>query len=98
MLGYKELLKDKCSYEKYNGKNKYNEKDYDEPQELKCFISFDFSNVLGFDAQSVSLNKVVFIANEFEPDPFDKIDGLEIKLIKPVKGLIAPVIGWEIVV
>lgn len=98
MLGYKRLLKDKCSYEKYNGKNKYNEKAYDEPQELKCFISFDLSNVLGSNMQEISFNKVVFISNEFEPNPFDKIDGLEIKLIHPVKGLVTPVIGWEIVV
>lgn len=97
MLGYNNLLNDKCSYEKYNGKNKYNEKSYGEPKEIDCFTSFDFSNVLGVDEQSVSLNKVVFIKNEFEPDPFDKIDGLEIKQIKPVKGLVTPIIGWEIV-
>lgn len=97
MLGYNELLKDKCSYQKYNGKNKYNEKNYDEPKEMNCFISFDFTNILGYDEQEVKLNKVVFINNEFEPDPFDKIDGLEIRQIKPVKGLVTPVIGWEIV-
>ena len=97
MLGYKKLLNEVCSYEHYTGKNRYNEKSYQEPVEVKCFISFDFSNILGYDAQSVSLNKVVFIDNTFEPTPFDKIDGLEIKQIKPVKGLITPVIGWEIV-
>lgn len=97
MLGYNKLLKDKCSYERYAGKNKYNEKSYEEPKEVKCFVSFDFSNVLGYDEQSVSLNKVIFIDNEFEPNPFDKVDGLEIKQIKPVKGLITPTIGWEIV-
>lgn len=97
MLGYNELLKDICSYEHYEGKNKYNEKSYTPPVEVKCFVSFDFSNVLGTNEQDVSLNKVVFIGNEFEPQPFDKIDGLEIKQIKPVKGLIAPIIGWEIV-
>lgn len=98
MLGYNKLLKEKCSYEKYNGKNKYNEKDYEEPKEVACFTSFDFSNILSNAEQTVSLNKVVFIGNDFEPDPFDKIDGLEIKLIKPVKGLITPIIGWEIVI
>lgn len=97
MLGYKKLLKDKCSYEKYNGKNKYNEKAYNPPTEIKCFLSFDFANILGVDEQVTSLNKRVFIGNEFEPNPFDKIDGLEIKAIKPVKGLITPIIGWEII-
>ena len=98
MLGYNQLLKDKCSYEKYDGKNKYNEKSYKQAEDVKCFVSFDLSNILCSNAQDVNFNKVVFIGNEFEPSPFDKIDGLEIKMINPVKGLIVPIIGWEIVV
>ena len=52
---------------------------------------------LGYEKQDITLNKIVFINNDFEPNPFDKIDGLEIRQIKPVKGLLVPVIGWEIV-
>ena len=97
MLGYDELLTETCSYEHYAGNNKYNEKSYDDPVELACFTSTDFSNILGSYQQDLSLNKVVFIKNEFEPNPFDKIDGLEIKSISPVKGLLVPTIGWQIV-
>ena len=98
MYGYSKLLTDKCSYERFNANNKYNEKTYQTPTEIRCFRSFDFSNVKGYDEQNVILKQVVFIGNDFEPHPFDKIDGLEIKQYKPVKGLLAPIIGWEIVV
>lgn len=96
MLGYDELLTELCSYEHYEGKNKYNEKSYQEPENIKCFTSFDFSNILGYNQQDVKLNKRVFISNDFEPNPYDKVDGLEIRSISPVKGLEVPVIGWEI--
>ena len=97
MLGYDELLTETCSYEHYAGTNKYNEKSYQEAVELACFTSTDFSNILGSYHQDLSLNKVVFIKNEFEPNPFDKIDGMEIKSISPIKGLKVPTIGWQIV-
>ena len=97
MLGYDDLLKEKCSYEKYVEINKFNEKDYAVPTELDCFISFDFTNDRNFQEQNVTLTKKVFIKNTFEPSSFDKIDGLEIKSIKPVKGLLTPIIGWEII-
>ena len=97
MLGYEELLTETCSYEHYSKVNKYNEKDYESPVPVKCFTSFDFSNVLGAYEQDITLTKIVFISNEFEPNPYDKIDGLEIKSIKPVKGLLVPTIGWQIV-
>ena len=97
MLGYDELLTETCSYEHFAENNKYNEKSYDEPVELACFTSMDFSNILGSYQQDTSLTKVVFIKNEFEPNPFDKIDGLEIKAISPIKGLKVPTIGWQIV-
>lgn len=97
MLGYDELLNETCSYEHYVKENKYNEKEYEEPTDIKCFKSFDFSNILGSYEQELTLTKRVFIGNEFEPNPFDKVDGLEIKSIKPVKGLLVPIIGWEII-
>lgn len=97
MLGYNELLTETCSYEKFIDNNKYNEKLYDKPIEVECFTSTDFANVLGSYQQDLTLNKIVFIKNEFEPNPFDKIDGLEIRSISPVKGLLVPIIGWQIV-
>lgn len=96
MLGYSELLTETCSYEHYITSNKYNEKTYENPVDVACFTSFDFSNALGYEKQDITLKKIVFINNDFEPNPFDKIDGLEIRQIKPVKGLLVPVIGWEI--
>lgn len=97
MLGYNELLKNSCSYEKYKGVDKYNQKNYHEVVDKKCFISFDFSNQLGLNEQNIKLTKRVFIDNEFEPNVFDKIDGMEIISIKAVKGLKVDVIGWEII-
>ena len=97
MLGYNELLTEKCSYEEFDSVNKYNEKTYKTAIQVNCFTSFDFSNELGYDEQNVKLNKIVFIDNTFEPNPFDKIDGLEIRKIEPVKGLLVPTIGWKIV-
>ena len=97
MLGYDELLTETCSYEHFAGNNKYNEKSYDTPVELACFTSTDFANTLGSYQQDLDLHKIVFIKNEFEPNPFDKIDGYEIKSISPVKGLKVPTIGWQIV-
>ncbi len=96
MLGYNELLSEKCSYEKFKKNNKYNEKEYHPQVSLDCFISFDFSNERGFDQQTLNVNKKIFIKNEFEPNEFDKVDSKEIKTIKPVKGLKVPIIGWEI--
>lgn len=98
MLGYDKLLKEECSYEKYSGNNKYNEKSYSKAETLNCFISFEFDNERRMDEQTITLTKKVFIRNEFEPDPNDKVDGLEIKSIRAVKGLRVPIIGWEIVV
>ena len=97
MLGYDELLTEKCSYEKYNGVNKYNEKSYDKSEKLECFTSYDFSNVLGIDEQRITLKKIIFIKNKFTPNPQDRVDGLEIKQITPVKGLLVPIIGWRLV-
>lgn len=97
MLGYDELLTETCSYEEYNGVNQYNEKSYKTAKQVKCFTSFDFSNELGYDQQEVKLNKIVFIGKDFEPNPYDKIDGLEIRGITPVKGLIVPTIGYKII-
>ena len=98
MYGYEKLLTEKCSYEHYNEHNKYNEKTYQTPVEIDCFRSFDVSNVKGYEEQNVISKQVIFIGNDFKPHPFDKIDGFEIKQCKPVKGLLAPIIGWEIVV
>lgn len=97
MLGYNELLVEKCSYEKCMEVNKYNEKVYSAPIEINCFKSFNLSNNRSFDEQSLSIVKTIFISNDFEPNSFDKIDGQEIKSIKPVKGLKVKIIGWEIV-
>ena len=96
MLGYNKLLKDTCVYERFDTLNKYNEKVYGIPKQIKCFVSFNQSNSLGITQQNVSVSKVVFIDNEFEPHPFDRVDGLEIKQITPVKGLVSPIVGWEI--
>lgn len=98
MLGYNELLTETCSYQKYTSVNKYNEKEYDAPLELKCFQSFDFKNDKNYVEQDVRLTKKVFITNEFQPHSFDKVDGMEIQFIKPVKSLIDGLIGWEIIV
>ena len=38
----------------------------------------------------------MFIGKDFEPNPYDKIDGFEIRGITPVKGLIVPTIGYKI--
>ena len=97
MLGYDELLTETCSYEHYAGNNKYNEKSYNEPVEVACLQPTDFGNIHGSYQQDLTLNKVIFIKNEFEPYPFDKIDGLEIRSISPIKGLKVPTIGWQIV-
>lgn len=97
MLGYDQLLNETCSYEKYSNNNIYNEKEYHKPIIIKCFKSYNFSNDRVYDEQNISNNQNVFIGNDFEPNPFDKIDGKEIKQIIPVKGLKCPVIGWQIV-
>ena len=98
MLGYNRLLKEKTKYEKCTGVDKYNEKSYDEEVILNCFQSFDFSNDRNYQEQNINVKKKIFIGTEITPDPKDKFDGLEIKNIKPVKGLVAPIIGWEVVV
>lgn len=97
MLGYDKLLTETCSYQKYNGVNRYNEKDYEEVKEVASFSSYDLSNYRNEFTQDVELTKIIHIGNEFEPSPFDIIDGLEIKKITPVKGIKVPIIGWEIV-
>ena len=97
MLGYNELLNDTCSYEKYLKVNAYNEKQYDSPFKVKCFISYNLANSMGYQEQNITTNITVFIDNTFEPNIFDKVNGKEIKAIIPVKGLKTPIIGWEIV-
>ena len=97
MLGYSELLTETCTYSPYTGVNKYNEKIYGEDLILNCFTSYEFSNQLGYEMQELVLNKIVFIDNVLTPNPFDKVDGLEIKKIEPIKGLKVPTIGWKII-
>lgn len=98
MLGYEELLNDTCMYQKYIKENRYNEKEWEDPEPISCFISYDLQNEMEIFKQDIVVTKKVFIGNQFEPNQFDKIDGLEIKSIKPIKGLLVPTIGWEIVV
>lgn len=98
MLGYSNLLTEECAYEKYNGQNKYNENTYDDVIYLKCYSSFMFENDRLIKEQNVNITEKIFILNEFTPNPKDKINGLEIKSIKPVKGLLVSVIGWEILI
>lgn len=98
MLGYKELLTETCSYQKYISVNKYNEKEYSAPITLKCFQSFDFKNDKNYVEQDIRLTKRVFISSDFQPHPFDKVDDMEIQFIKPVKSLIDGLIGWELIV
>lgn len=97
MLSYSKLLTEICDYEHYNGVNEYNEKDYKAPILLRCFTSFDFSNDRNLYNQDLVLKKKVFIENTFEPNPLDRIDGMEIQVIKPVKSLLSGIIGWEII-
>lgn len=98
MLGYDKLLNDTCQYQRYTGENRYNEKEYGEVEEVKCFVSYDLSNELATGEQDVTLTKKIFIDNSFEPNEFDKVDGLEIQSIEPIKGLLVPIIGYKIVV
>lgn len=98
MLGYNELLNEECIYQKYMGVNEYNEKSYSDEQKVKCFISYDFSNIVNYKIQEIKLNKIIFIDNEFTPNIYDKFDGLDIKEIVPMKGLLEPVFGWRILV
>lgn len=98
MLGYNELLNEKCTYKHYVSKNKYNEKEYSVEEQIDCFKSFDFSNFTNLNQQDINLTKRIFIKNDFEPNAFDLVDGQEIKQIIPVKGLVVPIIGWEIIV
>ena len=44
------------------------------------------------------MNKIIFIDNKFTPNIYDKFDGLDIKEIVPMKGLLEPVFGWRILV
>lgn len=98
MLDYYSLLTEKCSYQKLKNIDEYNQKTHHEIIELDCFTSFDFSNDKNLVSQDVKLTKKIFIRNTFEPNPMDKVDGMEIQVIKPVKSLVYGVVGWEIIV
>lgn len=85
MLGYNELLTEKCQYEKYQGVDNRNQKHYSDVEELNCFTSYEFSNERKINQQDLNITKRIFISKETEPNLKDRIDGLEIKDIKPVK-------------
>lgn len=96
MIEYNRHLTDSCSYEKFKSNNKYNEKTYETETSKKCFVSYDFENIKQYYEQDIVLTKRIFL--DFEPGIYDKFDGMEIKTIRPVKGLRVGTIGWEVIV
>ncbi len=97
MLGFSRLLKDTCSYQKCTGVNKYNEKQYEDPITIKCLVSYSEENTMGEEEQMLRAPATYYIDSTFKPSLFDMIDEHEIISIKPIKGLVAPTIGYTVV-